>query len=116
MFCQIIVNILHKIETKTNKKSYNNKCYVTCNISCMSSQYQAFNVYESKIQGLDCHSRTKGNISRSFLVHICMKVTSIARTLKTWLKTRILWTFGLNLSDLLVAQFLSKFVSAFNSI
>ena len=90
----------------------------------MSSQYQAFNVYESKIQGLDCHSRTKGNISRSVLVHICMKVTSIARTLKTWLKTRILWTFGLNLSDLLVAHvpiepyvpFLSKFVSAFNSI
>ena len=38
----------------------------------MSSQYQALNVHESKIQGLDCHSRTKSNISRSVVVHICM--------------------------------------------
>ena len=67
-------------------KSYNNKRYVTYNISCMSSQYQALNVHESKIQGLDCHSRTKSNISRSVFVHICMRGEKCNQNLQNFSK------------------------------
>ena len=64
----------------------------------MSSQYQALNVHESKIQGLDCHSRTKSNISRSVFVHICMRGEKCNQNLQNFSKKIILLALGLILS------------------